>query len=201
MSNGTKGLENDCRCFTCVCLFTEDEKPFYKNNFDKWTSCLPACLCMGRYLCLEPCNIKYWYPAHPTPRLSWKIRSYCYRRVSHNVVTMETNAIGWPLWLITFWYLWVWRNHVNSKCMCMYNCSKIHRYQYVINQGGHPIALVSMVTTLCEKSLLKGEFLQGIQPNQYKEKAWCGAGSKLMCKGSGVLSRKHLGLIFSMPTM
>ena len=27
-----------------------------------------------------------------------------YRRVSHNVVTMETNAIGWPPWLITFWY-------------------------------------------------------------------------------------------------
>ena len=26
-----------------------------------------------------------------------------YGRVSHNVVTMETNAIGWPLWLITFW--------------------------------------------------------------------------------------------------
>ena len=25
-----------------------------KNNFDKWKSCLPACLCMGRYLCLEP---------------------------------------------------------------------------------------------------------------------------------------------------
>ena len=37
----------------------------------------------------------------------------------------------------------------------MYNCSKIHRYQYVINQGGHPIALVSMVTTLCEKSLFR----------------------------------------------
>ena len=67
---------------------------------------------------------------------------------------METNAIGWPLWLITFWYLWIWRNHVNSKCMYMYNCSKIHRYQYVVNQGGHPIALDSMVTKLCEKSLL-----------------------------------------------
>ena len=37
----------------------------------------------------------------------------------------------------------------------MYSCSKIHRYQNVINQGGHPIALVSMVTTLCEKSLYK----------------------------------------------
>ena len=29
MSYGTKGLENDCRCFTCVCLFTEDEKLFF----------------------------------------------------------------------------------------------------------------------------------------------------------------------------
>ena len=34
--------------------------------------------------------------------LSWKLELN--RRVSHNVVTMETNAIGWPLWLITFWY-------------------------------------------------------------------------------------------------
>ena len=31
MSYGTKGLENDCRCFTCVGLFTEDEKPFYNK--------------------------------------------------------------------------------------------------------------------------------------------------------------------------
>ena len=31
---------------------------------------------------------------------------------SHNVVTMETSAIGWPPWLITYWYLWIfeqWR--------------------------------------------------------------------------------------------
>ena len=27
------------------------------------------------------------------------------RLFSHNVVTMETIAIGWPPWLITFWYL------------------------------------------------------------------------------------------------
>ena len=38
--------------------------------------------------------------------------------------------------------------------MSMYNCSEINRYQNVINQGGHPIALVSMVTTLCEESLV-----------------------------------------------
>ena len=36
----------------------------------------------------------------------------------------------------------------------MYHCLEIQRYQNVINQGGHPIALVSMVTTLCEKSLI-----------------------------------------------
>ena len=35
----------------------------------------------------------------------------------------------------------------------MYNCFEIQRYQNVINQGGHPIALVSMVTALREKSL------------------------------------------------
>ena len=42
----------------------------------------------------------------------------------------------------------------------MYSCSKIHRYQNAINQGGHPIALVSMVTTLCEKSLYPVSSLQ-----------------------------------------
>ena len=29
------------------------------------------------------------------------------RLFSHNVVTMETSAIGWPPGLITFWYLWI----------------------------------------------------------------------------------------------
>ena len=32
-------------------------------------------------------------------------------------------------------------------------CSDIQRNQYVVNQGGHPITLVSMVITLWEKSL------------------------------------------------
>ena len=77
------------------------------------------------------------------------------RLFSHNVVTMETSAIGWPSWLITFWYLCIWRNHVNAQCMSMYNCFEIQRYQNVINQDGQPIALVSMVTTLWEKSLYK----------------------------------------------
>ena len=35
----------------------------------------------------------------------------------------------------------------------MHNCSEINRYQNVIIQSGHPIALVSIVTTLCEKSI------------------------------------------------
>ena len=35
----------------------------------------------------------------------------------------------------------------------MVYCLEIQRYQNVINQGGHPIALVSMGTTLREKSL------------------------------------------------
>ena len=32
MSYGTKGLQNDCRCITCVCLFTEDERLFYNSE-------------------------------------------------------------------------------------------------------------------------------------------------------------------------
>ena len=32
---------------------------------------------------------------------------------------------------------------------------QIQRYQNVINQGGHPISLVSMVTTLCETRLYR----------------------------------------------
>ena len=36
---------------------------------------------------------------------------------SHNVVTMETSAIGWPPWLITFWYLLISVN--NCTCSCM----------------------------------------------------------------------------------
>ena len=35
----------------------------------------------------------------------------------------------------------------------MYNCPEIKRYQNVINQGGHPIALVSIGTALCEMNL------------------------------------------------
>ena len=45
---------------------------------------------------------------------------------------MEIGAIGWPPRSIPFWYLWIWRNHVNASCMSMYNCSEIQRYQNVI---------------------------------------------------------------------
>ena len=41
-------------------------------------------------------------------------------RVSHDVVTMETSAIGRLTWFIPLWYLWIWRNHVNAQCMSMY---------------------------------------------------------------------------------
>ena len=34
----------------------------------------------------------------------------------------------------------------------MCNCFEIHACKNVINQGGHPIALVSINTTLCEMS-------------------------------------------------
>ena len=40
-------------------------------------------------------------------------------------------------------------------------CLEIHRYQNGINQGGHPIALVSMVTTSCEKSLFTAVLCMG----------------------------------------
>ena len=43
-----------------------------------------------------------------------------------------------------------------SKKMAMHEHVQLFRYQNVINQGGHPIALVSIGTTLCEKSLLNG---------------------------------------------
>ena len=33
---------------------------------------------------------------------------------------MRTAPIGWPPWLITLLYLWIWRNHVNAQCMSMY---------------------------------------------------------------------------------
>ena len=53
-----------------------------------------------------------------------------HRRVSPNVVTMATSAIGWPLWLITFWYP---RpdpkdscQSFNAQCMSMYYCLEVH---------------------------------------------------------------------------
>ena len=76
-------------------------------------------------------------------------QQYLYRRVSHDVVAIQTSAIGWPPWLIPFLYLWIWRNHVHASCMSMYNCSGINRYQNVINKGGHPIALVSNKSLFC----------------------------------------------------
>ena len=50
------------------------------------------------------------------------------RLFTHNVVSMVTSAIGWPPWLITSWYLWIWRNHVNAQCTSMYICLVMERY-------------------------------------------------------------------------
>ena len=72
-----------------------------------------------------------------------------YRRVSHNAVTMETSGIECLPGLIPFWFLSTWRNPVNSQCRSVWNCSEINYYQNVIKHCGHPIALVSIVTTLC----------------------------------------------------
>ena len=62
---------------------------------------------------------------------------YHNRRVSHNVVAIETSAIGWPPWLIPFWYLWIWRNHVNAS---MHEHVQLFRNQWVskCNQSRWP---------------------------------------------------------------
>ena len=80
-----------------------------------------------------------------------------YRLFSHNVVTMKTSAIGWPPWLITFWYLLISEQLYMLMHETMTWFLQIQRYQNGINQGGHPIALVSMATTLCETRLLEIE--------------------------------------------
>ena len=42
---------------------------------------------------------------------------------------IETSAIGWPPWLIPFWYLWIWRNHVNAS---MHEHVQLFRNQLVL---------------------------------------------------------------------
>ena len=66
---------------------------------------------------------------------------------------METSAIGWPPWLITFWYLLISEQLYMLMHEAMTWFLQIQRYQNGINQGGHPIALFSMATTLCETRL------------------------------------------------
>ena len=102
-------------------------------------------------------NVQVWLSGWRRQTATWFKKKLRYsqkkdpisQRVSHNLVTMEIIAIRWPLWLITFWHLWIWRNHEKWQCLSLCNCSDIQRYQNVINQGGHPFALASMVTTLC----------------------------------------------------
>ena len=55
---------------------------------------------------------------------------------------------GWPPWLITFWYSWIWIPSIYNR-MSTYSCSENWKYQNVVNHSGYPIALVSIVTTLC----------------------------------------------------
>ena len=49
-----------------------------------------------------------------------------YRLFSHNVVTMETSAIGWPPWLITVWYLWILNN---DTCTCIRNWHDFFKFR------------------------------------------------------------------------
>ena len=81
------------------------------------------CTCQCSKLCTSQSACKAWIRIRDYCRyaLYWNIedgnncgrplRDSDFRRVSHNVVTMETSAIGWPFWLIPFWYLWMWKDH------------------------------------------------------------------------------------------
>ena len=116
-----------------------------------------------------------------------------YRLFSHTVVTMETSAIGWPPWLITFWYLLISEQLHMPMHEAMTWFLQIQRYQNGINQGGHPIALVSMATTLCETRLYLHHlffsllpFLNSVLPFLFK------SNDKLMTEEVAVLvSRKE----------
>ena len=85
---------------------------------------------------------------------------------------METSAIGWPPWLITFWYLLISEQLYMLMHEAMTWFLQIQRYQNGINQGGHPIALVSMATTLCETRLLQVEFYERVQRKYQKKVGW-----------------------------
>ena len=88
---------------------------------------------------------------HRSCSLAWGF----YRLFSHNVVTMEASAIGWQPWLITFWYLLISEQMYLLMHEALPWFLQIQRYQNGINQGGHPIALVFMATTLWETRLYK----------------------------------------------
>ena len=49
-----------------------------------------------------------------------------YRLFSHNVMTMETRAIGWPPWLITYWYLWIFEQ---LSCTCIRNWHDFFKFR------------------------------------------------------------------------
>ena len=62
-------------------------------------------------------------------------------------MTIETNAIWWPPRWITFWYLWIWRNHVNAQSMSMYIWSRGIKINLII--------IVLFCTTPAKRRLLR----------------------------------------------
>ena len=76
-SYGTKGLENDCRCFTCVCLFTEDEKPsrlcpLQTQGHRIWFGC-PGVTAATRPVVLDvPSGAIFSLPGKDALRSSWR---------------------------------------------------------------------------------------------------------------------------------
>ena len=110
------------------------------------------------------------------------------RLFSHNVVTMETNAIGWPPWLITFWYDWISEQLYMLIILHISWFLQIQRYQNVINQSGHPVALVSMVTTIWETCLQTCVVSRTkTRVSTYGEEGECIGGHMHMCVGEDMI--------------
>ena len=87
--------------------------------------------------------------SHKGRHCPWMTKELLNRLFSHNVVTMETSATGWPPWLITYLDL------KKSTCSDIVHGHDSFRFRAIkMNQGGHPIALVSMVTTLLGETRL-----------------------------------------------
>ena len=64
-----------------------------------------------------------------------------YRLFSHNVVAMETSAIGWPPWLVTYWYLWIFEQlymhmHLELTWFFKFRVSKYNQSKWPSNCTG-----------------------------------------------------------------